>query len=96
MSDEYKIIEVNNYLSSYFPGCEIKVKKDTTPPIFHLIRNYDTVAKVHFLRSVWDDYDYNQIRRHLPIVKLADEINNNIGENLIVKTDKVSLLEQKK
>ena len=87
MTDEYKIIEVKNYLQGYFPDCEMKRIPHTNPPVFDLIRGYELVARIEFLRKIWDDNDYKGITGHLSKVKLADKIQNNIGNNLLVKMD---------
>ena len=89
MPNEYKIIEVKNYLHSYFSYCEIKILPQTSPPVFDLIRGHKLVAKIEFLRMVWDDNDYKKIAGHLSKVKLADEINKNIGKKFLIKNDKV-------
>lgn len=96
MSDEYKVIEVKNYLHRYFQDCEIKVRPNTSPPVFDLIRGYDLMASIEFSRMVWDDNDYKKIAGHLSKVKLDEEINNNVGKRLLVKADKVVPVKQKK
>ncbi len=89
MPDESKIIEVKNYLQLNFPDYEVYHATRSYCQIFDLIHGFDIQGSIKFLKMLWDDNDYKSIAGHLHKVKLAEEINNNVGKHLLVKVDKV-------
>ena len=86
MSDEYKIIEVKNYLQLHFQGFEIISKEQPQQVfgkyLFEIIRDYEPISTIVFRRNVWDDR--KSVASHLSAIQLAERIKENNWKKVIV------------